>query len=263
MKLSILCASIRSKLLPHVYKSIETAWHDTWEFVIVSPYDLPEELKDKKNIKFIKDYGSPSRGWQIALVNAEGEYVHYTADDVTYFPNTLDDSLKLLEGESDNTLIMGKYIEGYLENPLMRGEDYYHFKFHKQIDYATSGKDYLILNVGFCKRQLLLGMGGWDCKFESSSITLMDFSMRLQDEGVKIIIQKEPIFYCSWSGQPGSSDDHTPVEYAHTKYDLPLLIHIRKNLEGKIINKIDLNNWKQAPAIWKRRFGNLKENEIV
>lgn len=255
MKLSIICASIRNHLLENVYKSIEDSFHDSWEFVVVSPHNIPLELADKKNIKWIKDWGSPSRGWQIALVNATGEYVHYTADDVKYFPNTLDKSLELLKNQPDNTLIMGKYLEGDINNPLMKTEEYYHFKFHPQI-YEIVNKDYLFLNVGTCKRQLLLDIGGWDCRFEAASISLVDFSMRLQDEGVNIIIQDEPIFYCLWSGQPGANNDHRPVEEAHVKHDLPLIKHLRSI--GDVKNRIDINNWKKAQAIWTRRFNEAK-----
>lgn len=256
MKLSILCASIRNPLLSKLYKSIEGAFNDTWELIIVSPYDMPESLKSKTNIKWINDWGSPTRGWQIALVNATGEYVHYTADDCTYFKGSLDESLKLLDNQPDNAFVSGKYLEGFMDNPIMKSDEYYHFKYHKQLDAMTGGRDYLILNVGFCKLQLLLDIGGWDCRFEAASIALMDFSMRLQDEGVKVILQKDPILFCSWSGNPNEKNDHKPVEDAHVKHDLPLINHLRNGGET-IVNRIDIDNWKKAPAIWKRRFSNI------
>ncbi len=253
MKLSILCASIRNRLLPNFYDSIGRAYHGEWELIIVSPYDMPIALKDKTNIKWIKDWGSPTRGWQIALVNATGEYVHYTADDCTYYSNTLDESMRLLD-ENPEAFITGKYLEGDAHSPVMLEDRYYYFRYHKQLEHLAKDKDYIILNVGICKTKLLLDIGGWDCRFESASIALMDFSMRIQDENANIIIQKDPILYCSWSGNPRDNLEHRPVEDAHIKHDLPLITHLR-NGNPVINNRIDINNWKNAQAVWKRRFG--------
>ena len=250
MKLSIILGSIREKKLSTVYHSILESYHGDWEFIAVAPYELPSDLKEKTNIKFIQDWGNPTRSWQIALLHSEGEYIHYTADDATYFPNTLDKALELLQGEDDKTLVMSKYYEGKDNLPLMASDCYYHFSYHRTLNILNYSGDYWILNVGTAKKKLFEEIGGWDCRFESTAIANIDFSMRVQNYGVKIIIQRDPIMLCDW--QLGLTGEHHPIHDAQTYHDLPLLKHEKQTLIRR--TTIDINNWKDAEVIWKRRF---------
>jgi len=69
-KLSVILPGIRKANWEEFYKSVNRSFSDSFEIVIVSPYDLPENLKNYDNIKIIKDFGSPSRCQQIGLMHS-------------------------------------------------------------------------------------------------------------------------------------------------------------------------------------------------
>jgi hypothetical protein len=69
---SILIPAIRVNNWERMYQTILDACKEhTFELVLVSPFDLPESLKSKTNIKLIKDYGSPTRAAQIGLLTGQ------------------------------------------------------------------------------------------------------------------------------------------------------------------------------------------------
>ena len=72
-ELSIILPSIRTERLEKLYDSILTSTSRTFELVIVGPYPLPEKLRDLKNVKYVKDFGSPVRASNIAASLCEGE----------------------------------------------------------------------------------------------------------------------------------------------------------------------------------------------
>ena len=93
-KLSIILPGIRTHNWKSFYNSILDSFSQSFELIIISPYDLPEDLQEYDNIKIIKDYGSPSRCQQIGLEHCEGEFVTWGADDGEFLSGALDGALK-------------------------------------------------------------------------------------------------------------------------------------------------------------------------
>ena len=112
--------------------------------------------------------------------------------------------------------------------------------------------DYWILNVGLMKTSYVKEMGGWDTMFEVTTISHMDFAVRTQRNGSTYYMFEKPIFICTH--MPGTSGDHAPVHYAHIGHDEPLFRRIYNDPNSVSRIKIDLDNWKQSPEVWKRRF---------
>ncbi len=64
-EISIIMPAIRTDNWIKVYESIQNSTSRNFELIIGSPYDLPAELRGYKNIKIVKDWGSPTRASQI------------------------------------------------------------------------------------------------------------------------------------------------------------------------------------------------------
>ena len=139
-QISVLIPSIRFNNLENVYNSLSNSFHRDWELVIVSPYPLPEVLKNKKNIIYIHDAGNPIRCRQIALINSTGEYICYAADDVTFYPNALDIAYTSIKDQDYKFVIVGKYMEGKEDNKVMKDDTYYYLITH---DFLISYNVYL------------------------------------------------------------------------------------------------------------------------
>jgi hypothetical protein len=253
-KLSIILPGIRTKNWRKFYNSVMDSFSDSFEIIIVSPYDLPDDLKSLDNIKIIKDYGSPSRCQQIGLVHCEGEFVTWGADDGWFLNNSLDEALGFWANNatSDKDIVTCKYTEGSNYSPDMLQDFYYKINHADGLRSVFVPNDYWVLNVGILKTDYAKQIGGWDSIFEITTISHMDFAVRTQRDGAKYFMMEHPIFVCDH--MPGTMGDHGPVHYAHIEHAEPLFRKIYNSSSSLERVKIDLNNWEDTPSIWKRRF---------
>lgn len=263
MKISILMPSIRPSLLQGVYESIEKSCHVEWEIVLISPYAMPDFLKDKNNVQYIFDKGSPIRARQIGLIASKGDYICYAADDVTFYPNSLDIAYNTLKDKDYKSIVLGKYLEGEEDNPFMKSDEYYFLYTHDFLKpiMVNFPRDYKLLNTGLISRKVLLEIGGFDCMFEACAMSCVDLSIRLQNYGCPIIIQNEPIFHSTHL--PYGQGDHEPIHIAQVGHDQPLFLMLYLDHKNKTRTIIPLDNWEKNPSIWKRRFGNKSDLETV
>ena len=65
-EVSLILPSILTVRRPALYESILKSTNRDFELIICGPNPLPEELKEKRNVKYVKDYGSPVRASHIA-----------------------------------------------------------------------------------------------------------------------------------------------------------------------------------------------------
>lgn len=249
--LSILLPSIRPGNLKALYNSIDfsCAAHN-WELIVAGPYELPPNVKYKGNIKYIQTYRCPTASQQLALLEATGNYVSWAADDGVFLPCALDIGMKSLYTET-NAVICGKYNEG-APNPEMADIKYYYISTHNGSRAPGVPQDCLMLMVGIVPREMLLEIGGLDCRYEALPMAFNDWSIRLYNKGVKFIFQKEQMFSCGH--MPGHQGDHGPIHDGQTLHDEPIFKGMYA-VDRKNIN-IPLDNWKQTEEIWTRRFIN-------
>lgn len=255
-QLSILIPGIRPGNWEKLYKSIEASFHGSWEIVFVGPYGLPDFFKDKTNVQYIEDWGSPIRCRQIALIKSVGEWICFAADDVEFCPDALDLAFTILlaNGMNKNIAIMGKYVEGGMQNKAMLDDSYYKLATHDAIRESVKWfNDYWLFNTGLVHRDTLISVGGWDCQFEACAMACVDMGIRLQNANIQFIKQDAPFFLSTWD--PGQSADHGPIHDVQTQHDMPLFYEIYSKPEcvNRIVVPID--DWKQCPERWERRFG--------
>lgn len=257
MKLSVLVPGIRTANWRKLYDSIAKSCKYEFEFIIISPYELLENMHRLENVVWIQDWGTPIRCQQRGLCAAKGQYITWAADDGEYFPRALDIAMDKLKevGFDPMTLVMGKYFEGSnpYDNEVMAGTQYYVLSRHDASRSKHIPADYLMLNVGVVPRKLLIDLGGWDCQFEVCPMAYNDLAIRLQRYGVKFIIQNELMFSCTH--MPGHEGDHGPIHDAQVYHDQPLFRKIYSVQASTGRDKIPLDNWKLVPERWARRFG--------
>jgi len=253
MTLSCILAGIRPGNWLRLYDSIASAFSGEWELIVISPYELPLALRDKTNIKLIKDFGTPVRCMDIGLENCSGKYITWAADDGYFLGKSLDTAVASLEGK-ENTVVIGKYYEGLGNNPFMNSKSYYYINFHDGSRSRFISNDCLMVMEGVVPAALLRDTGGWDTQFEVCPMAFLDLSVRLFRQGCTFIFQEETMFKCSH--MPGHEGDHGPVHDAQVEHDEILFRTIYKSENEKGRCKIPLDNWKTSPEVWTRRFKN-------
>lgn len=258
-KLSVILPTIRKERLAKLYESFEKSFSGEWELIIVSPYDLPEEMKEKTNILYIQDWGNPVRCQQLGLLASTGGYIHRAVDDSLYLPGTMDRAFQKLEGKIREVVIGIKYTESNAtvdrSHPAfqnMNNPDFYNLTHHHQTLKPYVPAHFKMINFGIFDAQFLREVGGWDCQFESVAIAELDLAIRLQMNWGEVVLSDDIVLECDW--MPGHEGDHGPMHDAFApdmeKYSQ---IYSSPTCEDRIV--IDLYNCDQSPKKWARRFG--------
>lgn len=259
-EISIVMPAIRVHNWDRVYQSIENATKRTFELIIVSPYPLTPFLQGKRNVKYVKDFGSPVRTSCIGAMLCEGDFVYPThSDDAVFIEDSIDDNIAFLlqQGSDIKNVIVCKYseTEGCKQPEKFHPDDYY------KLTTAPVNKEHipdhwLIFNSAIWHRKYFDTFGGWDCTFEVCPMAHTDLAVRAQKDGAIVRLSPYPLTICNH--MPETSGDHAPVHYAQLLADEPLF---REKYKGGIDHfpiRIDLMNWKKAETVWKRRFSLLK-----
>jgi glycosyltransferase involved in cell wall biosynthesis len=247
-KLSIVMPALRIERWQGVYNSIQID-PSLWELIIVAPYEQPLNLLSGKNIKYIKDFGSPMRASCIGANLAEGKYLTWIADDGTVFTKTVENALKILDNDINGRLVVvTKYLEACTE---VHPDSYYKLNnAYPRSPYIPD--DWWIFNTAFMHREYYDYLGGWDSIFEACPLGHADLAARAQRDGCTTVMLPEPLLNCDH--MPGTSGDHGPVCLAHTEHDDPLYAKIYNDPNCVNRTTININNWKNAPMKWTRRF---------
>lgn len=252
--ISVFCPAIRTNNWKKMYDSLsESCKMHSFELVLCSPFDLPEELKDISNIKLVKDYGSPSRCAQLAYFECEGRLIYHVVDDALFFPDAIDEAIKQYEEFNDpKTIINMKYREGQNYSGGSMRADYWMAWGHDGLRLAGIPRDYKISLHHMMSNKYFGLLGGYDCEYEYQNFNLHDFIFRAQYDGAKVFDSVSDVTTCDHSQL-----DHRVIEDAHSQHDAPLFNKTYGNVNAlKDRTRIDINNWTQQPPIWTRRFKN-------
>lgn len=251
--LSIFLGGIRIHNWERLYNSIEQSISNrTWEMVVCGPENHPT-LPQKKNFKFIQDFGCVTRAYQIAALNCEGNYITYAADDGWYYPQKLDFCMDLIQRQFEKFVLVTKYKEGGKIYPSAS----YYLHYHDDVRLSSYGSDVLLFNVAFFPRNYFYELGGFDCQFEALPMALCDLGVRThRDSDVKIRFLEDEIFECEQI--TGTAPEHLPIHISQTTRDQPLYKKLYNSEDGRTRIKIDINNYKNCSEIWSERFGTEK-----
>ena len=278
-QLSVIISGIETKAWMNCWESVNKAFNGDWELIFVGPYDCPQEVLDKGNVVFIKDFGAPARCMQRGLVASRGEWIMFTWDNGELVPNCINEMFAMLaeRGMDKNIAICGKYIEGTLpiSQTYMASDIYYHIQHHAGANSPHIPDSWLLFNQGIVARETIVRFGGLDCIFEAPSMALVDLAVRMQKGGVNIILKPEVMLHEDWT--PSTEGNHGPIHFAMIEHDMQLYAAIwggtllpKEMVEFADINHgsqmneyrskgcadrliIPLENWESSPEKWARR----------
>jgi hypothetical protein len=257
MKLSIFLAGIRTQNWKALYDSIPNATslpESEYEVIFVGPYGLPTELQDKPNVKFIEDWGSPTRCCQIGLLEAKGEYVTWIVDDAKFCPGLAIDKAFAVMPNHDKGIVTFKYFEGPVTEKIKRvmgGEDYWYVRGHPLLKKCSSIPQHYKLTLLLLTRgDYFRAIGGFDCcKFEQVGFGCNDLAIRFQNDGAEVILGERLL---DMDFERGGL--HAAIEQAVNENDSPVFFSMYHDPKNVGRARIDVNNWKQSPDVWRRRF---------
>ena len=250
MKLSVFLPTIRSHLLEDWYASLERSCpNHSFEVIFCGPFDLPESLALKDNVKFIKDSGNPTRAAQIAAIQAEGEYLYHTVDDVLFYEGVLSEELGKMD---DNSIIAMRYSEGagYSGDVLPLS---YWYAPNAYPSWPGVNQSWGIGIHFLMKRDLFMEYGVFDCRFEYLNHATHDLLFRIQQSSpVSYKTSQKVVSTADW--MPDTTGDHAPIHYAQTTHDAQMFTDLWFGANDRV--HIDVDNWEEQPEIWERRFSN-------
>jgi len=259
--LSVILPTIHVDKIYGLIESFLSSYTGEWEFIIVTPYKVPSNVISKwgnDRIKIIQDWGTPVRCQQRALLACSGEYVTRMVDDGLYHGGTLDVAMQKAK---EGTVVNLKFTESNdsidlthkdCQQLTMAKDEFYFLQYHNQTLMPYAPANFQVINFAIYPREILNGIGGWDCQFESIAIAELDLSIRLQFFGIKIDITEGLILSCGWT--PGLDGDHAPLHHAfYADMEIYKRIYSDISYENRIL--VNLNNWENSPAKWNRRFG--------
>jgi len=257
LEITIILPAIRKEKWEALYESIKKSTTRKFELIICSPYSLPENLQQEKNVKYVKDWGSPVRASNIAALLCEGKLVTWAADDATFFENSLDKNIDILYsmGEDEKNVVLCKYNEGDNPSDVHIHMNPAYYKLNNGSYYSPFLNDnWLIFNVGIMYRSFFEFLGGWDSDYQGTAMSHNDFAVRAQFFGAKTNLTNVPLFKCEH--MPGSSGDHAPIFECQHGHDEPLYLSTYRNKDWFLKNhRLDMmNDWKKVEMVWNRRF---------
>ena len=257
-EISIILPAIRKHNWDNLYNSIVMSTARSFELIICGPYGLTEYLESKQNVKYVRDFGSPTRASVLASLVAEGKLITWLTDDAVLMRDAMDNAVNVLYSMGDHykNVVITKYIEGAPGAQKVHQPDYYYKINGREGFRPCTYSQYLpdewwIFNTAIMYRSFFEELGGLDCNFEHVAIADTDFAIRAQTAGANVKITQILMYDCD-HGQP----DHKPVEIAQLRFDEPLIQSKYRDPDWKekLLINIDINNWKSFPSVWARRF---------
>lgn len=266
--ISIGVPGIRTESWELLVSSIDKAiMTHNYEIIFVGPRELPESLKNDHRIKYIQDFGCPSRALQISSTVATGKLFTWAVDDgvlnVGSFDDQISEYLQKYKPE-DKTIMNLIYTEGEhwkygADLRLTQPYNWYRPKYHDDFKKLNGVQDDWITAILFVMYlEHYRYLGGIDCRFETINYNLHDLSFRAHRDGFKMYFSdiNRPVHRIDW--QDGSRRPKgEPIFEATFENDKPLLESIystQENANNRPI-KIDYNNWQESPVYWRRKWG--------
>lgn len=246
--LSVICPSIHPQSWPQIYNSVTKLFSGSWELIFVGPHAPENQFTGTANVRWVRDFGQPSRALAIGMEIAEGEFVTYTSDDtIDATPKALDNALTLLKQNDEPTAVCVQYNEhrGFSDQPFEL--DYWRSHHHADLRLPNTNPDWLVFTIFLMKKSLYESLGGIDTTAEHINTNLHDAAFRFQKFGGKILISPDLVWKANFIDRSWSD----PVLAAYKENDKPWLDKMWENNDRPY--KIT-TSWKDQPAFWPRRW---------
>jgi hypothetical protein len=237
------------------YELVGSFGGSQFEMIFVGPF-IPASDMGHKGVAFryIQDYGSPARCFQLGSTVAQGKYIAFVSDDGHLPANGFKEAVNVLDQARD--------IDGmtllYSEGPGFSGTQhltpqYFDAWHHTSLQLPLVNKEWRIAPHFMYRLDYFRELGGLDCRWEHVNMNTHDLAFRVQRCGGKMIPSPSRVLAVDWAPWPPPGQPKIPLQAAFEENDNPLFQQIYGgNLEPNI--RINYDNWREAPAIWGRRF---------
>ncbi len=257
--ITLLCSGIRTENWHNHFSSfLNVQPQISVDVVCIGPRVLPDELKSS-NVQFVHDFGSPTRGLQIAASMAKGRRIIWSSDDGAMADNAQNAIWDIVKDQDRKTVVLGKYTEGQWTGKkakksysIQMRDTYYKVSGSSYTASVYVPDDWHIANHAYIDKSYFIELGGLDCRFESAALATTDWAIRAQRDGAKFILVDLKVWELGFDGERGGY--HGPIYDAFMQNDWPLYRSIYDDPDCINRIKIDFDNWKESPEVWARRF---------
>lgn len=226
-----------------------------YEVIFAGPY-FCDDLKDTRHV-FVRDFGSPSHSFAKAASLANGRYICQCSDDGIYFENGLQKAFDSIQSDRKKICIV-RYTEGENYSGQEFPLSYWNIQHHmgcfghgtcNGVRPEWDAGPVFMMNLEYYRE-----MGGVDCRFEHLNLNVNDLIYRTYRDGGGTVLSPVQVISSDWV--PNQSPNTHPCCGAFHFNDLPLFRFLYNSDEKVNSNpiKIDIENWRQSPEIWARRF---------
>ena len=245
--LAIVVPSIRPHKIRRLYDSVSASARDLKvKFIVVGNYQPDFECV------YLNSLASPNYCVQQAIVELteDCEYIKWSTDDAVYFPETLLDLMTEIKAV-DRSFAVVKYTEeGPPGTPSGKDDVYYTAIIHDDLRYLRGVRNlYKLAPVAIYKRSDFIELGGLNCQYEHINLSTHDLAFRAQENGLVPYISNDVVMHCDSNS---SDEEHRPLDIGHSQNDYPIFAKQYENLISTDKIKIDPNNYKNHPNVWRR-----------
>ena len=266
--IGVFLGGIRPQLWMGLYESLKKSCdRHTFQLVVAGPYSPPVEMLSFSNFKFIKDWGGPARGAQLAVSFVESYIATLGADDALYRPGVLSNAIdhynSLKETKLSDTVVDIVLGLKYGEGGNMMGDSYWKAWTHPPLQLQGIPKSApMVLNS--IANTFKYQRSGYDLRnFSTCNWGGHDMYHRWLYKPPTLETQSyfefhpEHVMECTWKlDAAGVNNDHQPIAEADD-YRIPTsdykTFHMmyQGKLEGK---KNEISDWRHGERIWSKRF---------
>ena len=226
----------------------------SFEIIFVGP-DVGEAGPPKKappvvlgeNCTFIRDLGAPGRCLQRGAVEAKGKYLTWACDDGVFTKGSLSRAVNYLEDQKNKKLALAL---NYYEGGDIRVIDFFRPRYHADQQMPGIKEEYRTSAMFMCDTEYYKELGGLDCRFEHVNFNIHDFMFRVYNDGGEVQVFMEAVIDIAWDVH---APDYVPVRRAYLETDLPLYQEMY-SVDQSDRTTIPLDNWKESPEVWEKRF---------
>jgi len=249
-KLSLIIPSVHYDQWTRLYSEMTQACKThTFEMIFVGPHSDPQALA-LENVKFVKDFGSPARCFQIGSLIAEGEFIALAVDDAQIMPNAFDIVFQQIEDINiQDDVINLLYSEGGGNQHL--NPNYWLAHTHDDLRKPGVREGWKACGVFMYRLDTWYKFGGLDCSFEHINMNIHDLAFTIQANGGRAINSSIMVYNVGWV--PWNNENKSAVQLAWEQNDKPRFEQLYSDTDYTLKRNIDINNWKNQPTVWQRK----------
>ena len=221
----------------------------SYEIIFSGPHALPESLQKELNVKYIKNYGNPSRAFHLGTRIADGRWVCILADDAHLYHDSIDKTLDLLnENNPDKDIAVLRYCEGEHHSGAEPPMGYWTAGYHGDTKQPGINPAWKLSLTPMVSLKYYNELGGIDCLYEHVNFNMIDFGFRATKNGSNILLSPTLVMNCDFEPNR-TAESHSVINaYENNDRDLFFKMYADNNRSIKIEE-----NWQVSEPVWKMK----------